>query len=85
MLPANNVKYSSDDISNDDMNFSTGWYPDSSDTAPSVHLTFVEPVYLVEICSGGNTNFSLTYINSFGDNVTYMNVDGNSVRSIETS
>ena len=71
------------------MNTSTGWCPDMSDTSPSVHLTFVEQVYLLyavgSTYNGHYGSFSIIYKNSTGGNVTYMNVDGKSVRSIATN
>ena len=65
------------------------WCAESSDSAPNVKLNFTEPVYLIyAVFRGENsfnyyvTNFSLIYQNSSNDheNVTYTDVDGNSVR-----
>ena len=84
LLPAENVAYSSPpDMYYENMNISTGlcFTTDMS----SVHLTFVEPVYLVYALGSfyyyNNNSFSITYKNSFGEDVTYMNMDGIYVRS----
>ena len=57
------------------------------DSSPNVNMTFAEPLYLLYAVIRGNNNgyvtrFLLTYRNSFGDSVNYMNMiqNGNSVR-----
>ena len=61
------------------------WCTWLSDSSPNANMTFSEPLYLLFAVVRGNNNsyvtkFSLTYENSSGENVIYMNVDGNSVR-----
>ena len=68
---------------NEDTNISTRLCSDAL-MSSSVHLTFVKPVYLVYAVGSlyyHNTDFSIMYKNSFGENVTYMNMDGIYVRS----
>ena len=55
------------------------------DSSPNANMTFAEPLYFLYAIVRGDddhyvTEFSLTYRNSSGDSVTYMNVDGYSVR-----
>ena len=66
-----------------DMNISTQWCSNhGAGMSTSVLLTFVEPVYLLyALGSFHDTDFSITYKNSFGENITYMNMDGIYVRS----
>ena len=68
------------------MGISTEWCPyhdeDMLATSPSVHLTFVEPVYLLYALGVFDyTVISITYENSFGKDVIYMNMDEIYVRS----
>ena len=71
---------------------STGWYTSTmdvwcaytTDSSPNANMTFAEPLYFLYAVTRGNgdryvTAFSLTYGNSSGESVTYMNVDGYSV------
>ena len=83
ILPTDNIDYSPHNMHNENnMNISTQWcsYHDA-DMSPSVLLTFVEPVYLLYALGSFYTDFSVTYKNSFGENITYMNMDGIYVRS----
>ena len=80
LLPTENIDYYPPNMYYGDMNISTGWCP-NIDMLPSVLLTFVEPVYLLYIVGSFYTDFSITYENSFGENITYMNMDGIYVRS----
>ena len=55
------------------------------DSSPNANMTFAEPLYFLYAVFRGNvshyaTEISLTYGNSSGNSVTYMNVDGYSVR-----
>ena len=78
MLPAENVVYSPPGTY---MNISTGLcsHPHMQSR---VHLTFAKPVYLVyTVGLFDSYSFSVTYNNSFGESVTYMNMDGIYVRS----
>ena len=55
------------------------------DQSVNANMTFAEPLYLLYAVTRGNNNgyvtkFSLTYGNSSGESVTYMDVNGNSVR-----
>ena len=61
------------------------WCTRLYDSSPNANMTFSEPLYLLFAIVRGNrygyvTKYSLKYENSSGENVTYMNVDGNSVR-----
>ena len=78
-----------------DMNIADVWcaYVTSLDSSPNVNLTFTEPVYILYAVSRGKydmfdeyyvTNFSIIFKNPSGENVTYMNVDGGSVRCFLT-
>ena len=84
LLPAENIVYSPPpDMYDEDMNISTGWCS-GANMSPSVYLTFVEPVHLVYAVGSFyyyNNEFSITYKNSFGEDVTYTNMDGIYVRS----
>ena len=61
------------------------WCASSSDSTPNTNVIFTEPFLLLYAVVRGNniyyvTDFSLTYENSSGESVTYMDVDGDSVR-----
>ena len=61
------------------------WCAYSSDSTPNANVIFTEPLLLLYAVVRGNdiyyvTEFSLTYENSSGENVTYVDVDGDSVR-----
>ena len=61
------------------------WCSSISDSSPNVTLTFTEPVYLLYAVVRGLeayyvTNFSLIYESPSSESVTYMSVDGISVR-----
>ena len=76
LLPTENINYSPPNTHNRDRNISTLWCPET-DMLPSVLLTFVEPVYLLYVVGSFYDNdFSITYENSFGENVTYTKMDG---------
>ena len=65
------------------MNISTRLCFDA-DISPSVHLTFVVPVYLVYALGSFDiyiNDLSIIYKNSFGENETYVIMDGIYVRS----
>jgi len=67
------------------MNLSDVWCAYQSDSLPLVNLNFTESVYLLfAVFRGGNSNyvtsFSMTYKNPSGENVTYMTINGGSVR-----
>jgi len=67
------------------MDISDGWCTSSIDQSPNVILTFTEPLYLLYYIARGDgrdyvTDFSLMYENLSGERVTYMNVNGVSVR-----
>ena len=83
ILPTNNIDYSPRNmLDENNMNISTLWCSNHDiDMSPSVLLTFVEPVYLLYALGSFYTDFSITYKNSFGKNITYMNMDGIYVRS----
>jgi len=67
------------------MDISDGWCASLFDPSPNVNLTFTEQLYLLYFTVRGNTpdyvtNFSLIYEIPSGERVTYMNVNGVSVR-----
>ena len=83
LLPVDNIDYSTSLV--DYMNISDVWCAYLRDSLVHVNLSFTESVYLlVAVFRGGNsnyvTNFSVTYKNPSGENVTYMNINGVSVR-----
>ena len=68
------------------MDISDIWCARSSDPSPNVTLNFTEPLYLLYAVVRGYgssyyvTNFSFVYENLSGERITYMNVNGTSVR-----
>ena len=64
---------------------SRGWCAASSDSSPTVTLSFTEPLYLLYAIVRGDgsdyvSDFSIMYENSSGEHVMYMTVDGMLVR-----
>ena len=90
LIPPGNVNYST--ALSGYRNISNVWCAHVPDTSPYVNLTFTEPVYLLSAVLRGRlniynnyvTNFSVIYGSPSGENVTYMNVNGSSVRCFIT-
>ena len=82
LLPAQNV-----DLSTYSTSSTTDvWCAYSTDSSPNANITFAEPLYLLYALVRGNADryviaFSLTYGNSSGESVIYMNVDEYYVRN----
>ena len=67
------------------MDISSVWCARSTDPSPNITLSFTEPLYLLYAVVRGDgsdyvSGFSFMYANSSGEHVTYMTVDGTSVR-----
>ena len=82
LLPAQNVDYSTSSASST----TDVWCAYTTDLLPNANMTFAEPLYLLFAVTRGNadryvTAFSLTYGNSSGESVIYMNVDEYYVRN----
>ena len=85
LLPDENISYSTNFSRY--TSISNVWCADSEDSSPDVNLSFTEPVYLLHAVFRGRscynnyvTNFSMVYRSPSGEDVTYMNVNGSSVR-----
>ena len=82
LLPAQNVDHSTHSSSST----TDVWCAYTSDSLPNANMTFAEPLYLLYAITRGNgdryvTAYSLTYGDSSGESVIYMNVDGYNVRN----